>query len=142
MESLFGSASKLIFSIGLCAAAFSSLMVNAVIGGGLLADSLGIGKTMNEKMPRLFTIGILLLGMLVAVFFRGNAIYALIMAQASSILGVPIIAMGLFLLLNNKKVMSINRNNIVQNSIAVFGFLLISVIVFFMAQKLKGLLDF
>ncbi len=97
LESLFGSFAKIIFSMGLCAAAFSSLMVNAVMGGGLFSDGLGLGRSMNERMPKLFTIVILLLGMIIAVFFKGDVIYALIMAQASSILAVPLIAIGLFL---------------------------------------------
>tara|TARA_R110002050_G_scaffold300778_1_gene472536 strand:- start:4635 stop:5864 length:1230 start_codon:yes stop_codon:yes gene_type:complete len=136
LEALFGSYAKIIFSLGLCAAAFSSLMVNAVIGGGLLSDGLGLGRTMNEKMPKVFTSVILLLGMLVAVFFSGDVIYALILAQASSILAVPLIAIGMYLILNNKKVMGEFRNNTWQNILAVLGFVLISVIVYFMYSKL------
>jgi len=136
MEALFGNSAKVIFSVGLCAAAFSSMMVNSVIGGGLLADGLGMGRSMNDRMPKIFIISILLIGMLVAVFFRGNVIYALIMAQASSMLAVPLIAIGLFLILNNKKVMGKYRNNIVQNIIAVIGFLVIILMVYFMYQNM------
>jgi manganese transport protein len=136
MESLFGNSAKVIFSVGLCAAAFSSMMVNSVIGGGLLADGLGMGRSMNDRMPKIFIISILLIGMLVAVFFRGNVIYALIMAQASSMLAVPLIAIGLFLILNNKKVMGKYRNNFVQNIIAVIGFLVIILMVYFMYQNM------
>ena len=136
LEALFGGFAKIIFSTGLCAAAFSSLMVNAVIGGGLLADGLGLGRSMNEKMPKIFISIILLLGMVIAVFFRGNVIYALIMAQASSIFAVPLIAVGLFLMLNNKKVMGKHRNNKTQNTIAIFGFILISIMVYYMYHKL------
>ena len=75
LERLFGPYANYIFSVGLAAAAFSSLMVNAVIGGGLLSDSLGMGRSMNEKAPKIFTIIILLTGMLIAVFFKGNIIW-------------------------------------------------------------------
>lgn len=136
LEALFGSYAKVIFSIGLCSAAFSSLMVNAVMGGGLLADGLGLGSTMDEKMPKIFTTIALLLGMLIAVFFRGNIIYTLILAQASSILAVPLIAIGMFLILNNKKVMGKLKNNLWQNVLAVFGFILISIMVYFMYGKI------
>ena len=138
MEALFGNSAKVIFSVGLCAAAFSSMMVNSVIGGGLLADGLGMGRSMNDRMPKIFIISILLIGMLVAVFFRGNVIYALIMAQASSMLAVPLIAIGLFLMVNNKKVMGKYRNNIVQNIIAVIGFLVIILMVYFMYQNMAA----
>jgi manganese transport protein len=136
MEALFGRSAKVIFSVGLCAAAFSSMMVNSVIGGGLLADGLGLGRSMNDRPTKLFIAAILLIGMFVAVFFRGNVIYALIMAQASSMLAVPLIAAGLFLMLNNKKVMGKHRNNLVQNIIAVAGFLVIVLMVYFMYQNM------
>jgi len=136
LESLFGPYAKVVFSFGLCAAAFSSLMVNAVMGGGLLSDGLGLGRSMNEKMPKIFTAIILLMGMTIAVFFRGDVVYALIMAQASSIFAVPLIAIGMFLILNNEKVMGKFKNNTWQNILAVFGFLLISIMVYFMYTKL------
>ena len=136
MEALFGGYAKVIFSVGLCAAAFSSMMVNSVIGGGLLADGLGLGRSMNNRTTKIFIIAILLIGMLVAVFFRGNVIYALIMAQASSMLAVPLIAIGLFLILNNKKVMGLQRNNLFQNIIAVTGFIVICLMVYFMYQNM------
>jgi NRAMP (natural resistance-associated macrophage protein)-like metal ion transporter len=140
MEALFGSSAKVIFSIGLCAAAFSSMMVNSVIGGGLLADGLGMGRSMNDRSTKIFIIAILLIGMIVALFFRGNAIYALIMAQASSILAVPLIAVGLLLILNNKKVMGRYRNNLLQNIIAVAGFIVVCLMVYFMYQNLAAYL--
>jgi len=136
LEKLFGPFSKIVFSVGLFSAAFSVMMVNSVMGGGLLAGGLGLGRRMSELMPRIFTALILLLGMLIAVFFRGNVVYALIMAQASSIFAVPLIGIGLLLLLNNKKIMGDYRNNLVQNIIAILGFILISVMVYYMYDKL------
>lgn len=136
LEALFGPYAKIIFSLGLCSAAFSSLVVNAVMGGGLLADGLGMGRSMDEKMPKIFTSVILLIGMLVAVFFKGNVIYALIMAQASSIFAVPLIALGMFLILNNRKIMGPYKNTVWQNVLAVFGFLVISLVVYFMYLRL------
>ncbi len=140
LETLFGGGAKIIFSLGLCAAAFSSLMVNAVIGGGLFSDGLGLGRTMNEKMPKIFTTIILLLGMVIALFFRGNIVYALIMAQASSILAVPLIALGIFLILNNKKVMGSLKNKVWQNIMAILAFILMSLTVYYMYTKLIGFL--
>ncbi len=141
LEALFGSYAKIIFSLGLCAAAFSSLMVNAVIGGGLLSDGLGVGRSMNEKMPKVFTAIILILGMLIAVFFRGDVIYALIIAQASTIMSVPLIAIGMYLILNNREVMGKFRNNFRQNVFAILGLLLIGIIVYFLYSKLINFLS-
>jgi Mn2+/Fe2+ NRAMP family transporter len=136
LESLFGKYAKVVFSFGLFAAAFSSLMVNAVMGGGLLSDGLGLGRSMNEKMPKIFTSVILLAGMMVAVLFKGNAVYALILAQASSILAVPLIAIGLFLIVNSKKVMKEFKNNLWQNILAVIGFILICLMVYYMFTRI------
>ncbi|MCA1760019.1 MAG: hypothetical protein LC658_09640 [Bacteroidales bacterium] len=110
--------------------------MNAVMGGGLLSDGLGLGRTMNDKMPKVFTTIALLLGMVIAVFFRGDVIYALILAQASSILAVPLIAFGMFLILNNRKVMGQLKNNPWQNFLAVFGFILISLMVYLMYSRI------
>jgi len=79
--------------------------------------------------------------MVIAVFFKGDVIYALIMAQAASILGVPLIGIGLLLILNNKKVMGEYRNNFIHNILAIFGFILISVMVWYMYNKLIGFVD-
>ena len=130
LESLFGGSAKIIFSLGLCAAAFSSLMVNAVIGGGLISDSLGLGNNMQEKYPKIFTSIILLLGMIIAVFYSGDAIYALMIAQAATLVAVPLITLGMFLIANNPGLMGKYVNSRLQNIIAVIGFVLIMIIMY------------
>ena len=136
LEALFGNSAKYIFSIGLAAAAFSSLVVNAIIGGSLFSDSLGLGKSMNDKYPKIFTLVILLSGMSIALFFKGNIIYAIIMAQGATLLGVPFIAIALFLIGNNKKIMGDYVNNKWQNAVAIFGFILVSLMVYFLVKQL------
>ena len=42
------------------AAAFSSIPVIALVGGGLLADGLGLGHRMEQRWPKLLTLGIML----------------------------------------------------------------------------------
>lgn len=141
LELLLGSYAKYIFAFGFISAAFSSLLVNAVIGGGLLSDGLGMGRSMEEKMPKVFTALILLVGMAVAMFVasgKGGAVYSLILAQASSILAVPLIAIGLLLVLNRKDVMGKHKNTIFQNILAIAGFVLICVLVYIMYGKLIG----
>lgn len=136
LEALFGASAKYIFSIGLFAAAFSSLVVNSIVGGGLIADGLHLGRTMQGKGPKIFTVIVLLIGMIVALFFRGDIVYALVLAQASSLLAVPAIGIGLFLIINNKKVMGNLVNNRWQNIIAVFGLILIFIMVYHMFHRL------
>lgn len=136
LQALFGGYAKIIFSIGLWAAAFSSLTVNAVVGGGLLSDGLGLGRSMEEKAPRAFTILSMLIGMSIAVFFKGNIVHALILAQATTLFAVPAVAIGLFLIANNKNVMGDYVNSWQQNVIAVFGLILILLMVYFKYHQL------
>lgn len=139
LELILGNYSKYIFAFGFISAAFSSLIVNAVIGGGLLSDGLGLGKSMSEKMPKVFTVLILFVGMVIAIYVTsdlGSPVYSLILAQASSILAVPLIAIGLFLIVNRDDVMGKYKNSLFQNVIAILGFLIICVLVYVMYAKL------
>lgn len=136
LELLLGKFSKYVFSIGFVAAAFSSLLVNSITGGGLLADSFNMGGKMSSRMPKIFSILILMGGMAIAVFFEGNAVYALIIAQASSLFGVPLIAIGLILVVNSKLIMGKYRNNIWQNVLALCGLAVLVVLLVFMYGKL------
>ncbi|MBD3289371.1 divalent metal cation transporter [candidate division KSB1 bacterium] len=136
LEALFGPYAKYIFSVGLFAAAFSSLLVSAMIGGSLISDGLGLGRSLRQNGPRIFATIIMLVGMCIAVFFRGDVVYAIVLAQASSMLAVPTIAIGMILILNNKKVMGDLRNNLWHNILAVFGIVLILVMVYNLYQKI------
>ncbi len=131
LEAMFGGYARIIFTVGLWAAAFSSLTINAVIGGGLLSDGLGLGRSMEDRAPRLFTILAMLIGMSIAVFFKGNIVQALVVAQASTLFAVPAVAIGLFLISNNKKVMGVYANTWKQNIIALFGLALSLLMVYF-----------
>jgi len=137
----FGPYSKYIFSIGFGAAAFSSLLVNAIIGGSLLSDGLGLGSSMNCKFPKIFTCIILVVGMLIAVFFSGDIIYSLILAQAFTIIGVPFIAIGLLLVANNKSIMGNYTNTKKQNIISFLGLLLLGLVVLFLIKKIIHFLN-
>ena len=139
LEALFGKSAKYVFSLGLWAAAFSSLTVNAIMGGGLLADGLGIGRSMQEKAPKIFAALIMIVGMVVAeagLRFKGNIVYSLVLAQAATLFAVPSVAIGLFLLSNNRKVMRKLANNIWQNILAVFGLILILTMVVYVYSQL------
>ncbi len=143
LELLLGSYAKYIFAFGFISAAFSSLLVNSVIGGGLLSDGLGMGGSMDQKMPKVFTTLILLTGMGIAMYVAsdtGSPVYSLILAQASSMIAVPLIAIGLLLLLNREDVMGKYKNNLLQNILAIIGFILVCVLVYIMNGKLLGYL--
>lgn len=137
LDQLFGPYARVIFGLGLWAAAFSSIPINAIIGGGLLADGLGLGRTMNQGWPRFFTIVIMVGGMLIAVFFPPRDIArTLVLAQAATLLAMPAVAVGLFLVLNNRKIMGAYANGPKQNVVAVFGLGLILIMSYATYSKL------
>jgi len=139
LELLLGSYAKYIFAIGFLAASFSSLLVNAVIGGGLLADGLGMGQAMDKKMPKIFTTFILVAGMIVAILVASglsSPVYSLILAQSSSMIAVPLIGIGLLLIVNRTDVMGTFKNSLAQNILAILGLILLCVLVYMMYSKL------
>ena len=125
LEALFGMWAKFIFCIGLLAASFSSLIVSSFLGGGLLSDSLGWGGSIRNIRTKILALIIMLIGMTIAVFFRGNVVNAIVFAQASTLFGFPAIALVLMLVLNSKKIMEKYRNRWWENVLAVFGICLL-----------------
>lgn len=106
LEPLFGKGAKVIFSLGIMAGAFSSFLVNAVIGGTILSDSLGKGWRLSDAMPRRLTCLALLIGMGVASWSLsgGSGTVTLItIAQALTVLGLPMLAAALIYLGTRKE---------------------------------------
>ena len=99
LEPLFGPAAKWLFGIGILAGAISSFLVNSMIGGTFLADGLGKNASLESVWTRGFTIGILGLGMLVALFTDAAArVPLIIFAQALTVLGLPVVSAVLIFL--------------------------------------------
>ena len=99
LEPLFGAGAKLLFCIGIFAGAISSFLVNSMIGGTLLADGVGWNTRIDGWPVKLSTVGVLLVGMLVAVFTdASDRVPLIIFAQAVTVLGVPFLAMSILYL--------------------------------------------
>lgn len=101
LEPLFGEGARVVFGVGLLAAAFSSFLVNAMVGGTILADSLGWGSHISERWPKTLTAVALLIGMAItiAAFFDTNSSTRLIvLAQALTVIGLPALAAALLYL--------------------------------------------
>ena len=102
LEPLFGSWAKIIFCIGIFAGAFSSFLVNAMIGGTVMSDSLNLGSRLNQKGPLHLTTAALLVGMSVAIasvlFGKESTVTLITIAQALTVLGLPALAAALIYL--------------------------------------------
>lgn len=111
LEPLFGSWATVIFSFGIVAAAFSSFLVNAMIGGTVMSDSLGKGSRLDRGWPIHLTSVALLTGMGVAMLSvsqSGSTVTLITFAQALTVVGNP--ALGATLLyLGTRPELSGNR---------------------------------
>jgi len=101
LEPLFGRAATVLFACGLFAACFSSFLVNAMIGGVLLADGFGLGGRIDSPWCRRFTGLALVIGMAIgiqATIAGKSPVGVIVFAQALTVLGVPLIALSLLYL--------------------------------------------
>lgn len=95
LEPMFGTNATLLFSLGVFAAAFSSFLGNALIGGTVLSDSLGLGSSIDSRWPKLLTVLALVCGMAAALYCSANnvgIVNIIIFAQALTVVGVPLLA--------------------------------------------------
>lgn len=138
LEPLFGAKGRAIFCLGLFSAAFSSFIVNSMIGGFILSDGLGLGSATSERAPRLLTTAVLLTGMFVALYvIRTGAtpVNAIVAAQAVTVIAAPLMAFVLLWLTNLRSVMGEHRNGPLINLFAVAGFLLLVVMAWYTATE-------
>lgn len=97
LEPGFGTFGVIIFSLGIFAGAFSSFLVNAMIGGSVLSDGFDKGGYIDEKWPKLGTVAALMSGMVVAIYTNTvlegeKPVRLIIFAQSLTVLGIPWLA--------------------------------------------------
>lgn len=125
---LFGAFGKPLFCVGLFAAAYSSFLVNSMIGGFILSDGLGLGHKPTGLAPKLFTTAVLLTGMGVALYVILTGIRpvpAIVAAQAVTVLAAPLIGGVLLWLTNREDIMGEDTNSLAVNIVGGVGFLLL-----------------
>ena len=128
LEPLFGSWGKGLFCLGLFCAAYSSFLINSMIGGFVLSDGLGLGSDPNEKWTRYMTTVVLLTGMGVALYVIKTGtkpVAAIVMAQAVTVIAAPLMAGVLLWLCNRKDLMGEDRNSPLLNTLGGLGFVLL-----------------
>ena len=116
------------FCIGLFSAAYSSFLVNSMIGGFVLADGLGLGSSPDDKWTRYMTAIVLLTGMGVALYVIQTGVKpvgAIVMAQAVTVLAAPLMAAALLWLCNKKEYMGQDRNGPLLNAVGGIGFVVL-----------------
>ena len=128
LEPLFGSWGKALFCLGLFSAAYSSFIINSMIGGFVLSDGLGLGCDPEDKWPRYMTAAVLLIGMGVAMYVIKTGIKpmtAIVMAQVVTVIVAPLLAAVLLWMCNRKDIMGEDRNGPLMNVLGAVGFVLL-----------------
>jgi NRAMP (natural resistance-associated macrophage protein)-like metal ion transporter len=138
LQPLFGEKGRAIFCIGLFCAAFSSFIVNSMIGGFILADALKLGNTPEKRGPRILTVSVLLIGMVVALYViktGAKPVGAIVAAQAVTVIASPLMAIALLWLTNLSSVMGEHRNGIWLNLAAGAGLVLLILMAWYTATQ-------
>ncbi len=138
LKPLMGGAGKIVFSLGFLAAAFSSTVINAMIGGGLLADGVGLGSDVNSMNNRAFTALAMAVGLGVGFYGLSNTdpLGAIVWAQRMTILAVPLVAITLVVMANDRRIVGDHRNRPWQNGVACLA---VGVLLWFTKNKVVAL---
>lgn len=121
IEPLFGRFTAILFMSGLFAASFSSLIGNATIGGTLLADTFKAGNELQSKKVRMLIMTVIVFGAAIAIIYGKLPLQFIVFAQGLTVLVVPLIALMICFIANNKSVMGRLNNRPFTNVIALLG---------------------
>jgi manganese transport protein len=130
LKPLLGRSAEWLFCLGLWAAAFSSFIVNSLIGGVLLGDGVGAGRKMDALSSKLLAALVMVIGMTMALVFQGTPVNLLIFLQGLTVVVVPGCALVMILVLNDKKSMGVHTNGWFANAIAVIAFAALCVVAY------------
>ena len=128
LQPLFGETGTFLFCIGLFSAAYSSFLINSLIGGFILSDGLGLGSRPDDLWPRIFSAIILIVGMVMAlsvVMADISLVPAIVAAQAVTVIAAPVLALALWWLTSREDVMGQDRNTWLTNLSAGVGLVLL-----------------
>ena len=127
LEPLFGEDNEMgkhLFCLGLLCAAYSSFIVNSMIGGFILSDGLGLGNKPTDLWPKLLTVLVLLTGMgvgLVVIQSGYKPVAAIVMAQAVVVIAAPLIAGTMLWISSRRDVMGDQQSGPLTKIIGTVG---------------------
>ena len=144
LRPLLGATAHVLFCVGLLAVAMNPFVINAMIGGSILADGIGKPARLSDPWSRRFTVVVLLVGMAVAMIVLHTPVKkvdAIIFGQALTVVGNPLMAVAILWLANRKDVMGERRNTIILNILGAVGLLVVVLmairVLFIVALKLS-----
>jgi len=128
LRPLLGNTAYWVFCIGLGAVAMNPFLINAMIGGTILADGVGVRARMSDRWPRILTVIVMLVGMGVALWALNTGekpVNLIIFGQALTVLGNPLMAVTMLWLANRKDVMGDRRNGWAANILGIIGLVVV-----------------
>jgi Mn2+/Fe2+ NRAMP family transporter len=131
LRPLLGRGAHTLFCIGLFAVAMNPFVINAMIGGSILADGIGKPAKLSAPWSRRFTVLVLLIGMVVAMIVLNTPIEkvdAIIFGAALTVVGNPLMALTILWLANQKDIMGERRNTIILNILGGLGLVVVVLI--------------
>lgn len=136
LEPLFGSAASYLFLIGLFGASFSSLIGNATIGGTLLSDGLGYSSSLDSKVVKSLIAAVMVIGSIIAIGYEKPPLEMIVLAQSVTIFLVPFIAIVMYLLSNNRKLMGQYTNSPFVRMAGLIGLIVLVVLAVYNFKEL------
>ncbi len=118
LEPILGSYSSYIFNFGLLVAGITSAVTAPLAASIAVTEALGWKNDPSSFRFKLVWIIILLIGVLLA-YFGTKPLQAILFAQATNALLLPFLALFLFYVVNNSRLMGSHKNTITINMIAL-----------------------
>ena len=118
LEPILGSYSSYIFNFGLFVAGITSAVTAPLAASIAVTEALGWKNDPSSFRFKLVWIIILLIGLLFA-YFGTKPLQAILFAQATNALLLPFLALFLFYVVNNSRLMGSHKNTITINLIAL-----------------------
>ena len=118
LEPILGSYSSYIFNFGLFVAGITSAVTAPLAASIAVTEAMGWKNDPSSFRFKLVWIIILLIGVLFA-YFGTKPLQAILFAQATNALLLPFLALFLFYVVNNSRLMGSHKNTITINMIAL-----------------------
>jgi len=128
LEPLMGAWAKWFFAVGLFAAGFSSAITAPLAAAFATSGILGWKIDLKDSRFRGIWMIIIAIGTVLSALGQSSPVQVILFAQAANAIILPIIAIYLMFVLNNKEKMGNYANNTVTNILAVLVILVTIVI--------------
>jgi manganese transport protein len=125
LRPIAGEAAFYLFTIGFFFASLSSLVVNALIGATLLVDGYGGDPSMESRPVKMWAVVMMLIGLTVVLIFQGSPVELIRIAQALSIVALPLLGYLLMTISTDEELMGEYTNSTTINILGVLGYLVV-----------------